>query len=40
MQKSPYILILIFCLASVNCWWEIGHITVAQIAEKRLKNLG
>lgn len=40
MQKSPLFLALVLCLVSVNCWWEIGHITVAQIAEKRLKALG
>jgi hypothetical protein len=24
----------------VGCWWEIGHLLVAKIAEKRLMSLG
>jgi hypothetical protein len=40
MQKPLYFLILIATLSSVNCWWELGHLLVAQISEKRLKNIG
>lgn len=40
MKNSPYFLVLVFCLATANCWWEVGHMAVSQIAEKRLKSLG
>jgi hypothetical protein len=40
MHRTLGFLVLIASLSSVNCWWEFGHLAVAQIAEKRLKNLG
>lgn len=26
-------------LSVATCWWEVGHMAVAQIAEKRLQEL-
>lgn len=40
MQNSLYFLILVLCFGTTLCWWEVGHMAVAQIAEKRLKSLG
>lgn len=38
--KSTIVIAVLLCISSVTCWWEIGHMTVAQIAEKRLKTIG
>lgn len=40
MKVSPTSLaILCVCLVSVSAWWDIGHMTVAQVAVNRLKEL-
>ena len=40
MRVSPTSLtILCICLVSVSAWWDIGHMTVAQVAVDRLKEL-
>lgn len=36
IMHKPIILIIAICLSTVSCWWEIGHMAVSQIAEKRL----
>lgn len=37
---STLAIVLICFAAFANCWWEVGHMAVTQIAEKRLKELG
>ena len=34
------ILLLCLSLSSVTAWWEIGHMTVSQVAQLRLQDLG
>lgn len=41
MRITPTsVFLLTFLLASASCWWEIGHMTVAQIAANYLKDQG
>lgn len=41
MTKSPILIVaVVLCVGTVTCWWEVGHMAVAQIAEKRLKAIG
>lgn len=40
MRKTIALVTILMCLSSVTCWWEVGHMTVTQIAEKRLTELG
>ena len=41
MKVTPTTLaILCICLVSVSAWWDIGHMTVAQIAVNRMQDLG
>lgn len=39
MNKIQLSLIHLMLLSVATCWWEVGHMAVAQIAEKRLKEL-
>jgi len=32
MSKILTLTILLICLTTINCWWEIGHMAVSQIA--------
>lgn len=40
MKKIILLLTVVLCLTGVHCWWQIGHMAVSQIAEKRLAQLG
>ncbi len=40
-MKNLLILTLVALLASTTvCWWQLGHIVVAQVAKDRLNQLG
>ena len=39
MNKIQFSFIQIMLLSVATCWWEVGHMAVAQIAEKRLQEL-
>lgn len=40
MARSVSFVVFAVLCVSVSCWWEVGHMVVAQIAEKSLNLLG